>query len=57
MSTKLVAIQLAKKWTIRAEVVEQEGYPRFAAKLRDRAESYKRDAQSIIDEHSNREDE
>jgi len=47
-------LELAKKWANRAEIAEQEGYPRFAAKLRDRAESYKRDAQSIIDEHSSR---
>lgn len=47
-------LALANKWQKRAEIAEQEGYPRFAAKLRERAESYKRDAQSIIDEHSSR---
>ncbi len=47
-------LALANKWQSRAEIAEKEGYPRFATRLRDRAESYKRDAQSIIDEHSNR---
>lgn len=50
-------LALANKWQKRAEVAEQEGYPRFATKLKEISESYKRDAQSIIDEHSGRTEE
>lgn len=43
---------LADKWFRRAEIAENEGFPRFGAKLRQVSESYKRDAQRIIHEHT-----
>lgn len=47
-------LALAAKWDARAKVADDEGYPRFAAKLREVAESYRHDAQSNIDEFANR---
>lgn len=44
---------LSEKWKKRAEVAENEGYPRFGAKLREVSESYMREAQRNIDEYSN----
>lgn len=47
-------IELAEKWDSRADIANMEGYPRFSAALRGVAESYRRDAQRIIDEHAQR---
>ena len=45
---------LSEKWKKRAEVAENEGFPRFGAKLREVSESYRREAQRNIDEFVNR---
>lgn len=42
---------LAELWRQRAEAIENGGFARFAATLRDLAESYDRDADRIIAEH------
>lgn len=47
-------IALSEKWKKRAEVAENEGYPRFGAKLREVSESYVREAHRNIDEFANR---
>lgn len=47
-------LALAEKWNCRAKMADNEGYPRFGAKLREVAESYKREAQRNVDEFSNR---
>jgi len=47
-------LALAEKWEDRAKIAEHEGYPRFGAKLREVAESYRREAQRNIDDFSNR---
>lgn len=43
--------ELAELWRQRAESVENAGFARFAATLRDLAQSYDRDADRIIAEH------
>lgn len=43
--------ELAELWRQRAESVENAGFARFAATLRDLAKSYDRDAERIIAEH------
>ena len=43
--------ELAKKYYIRADEVENAGFHRLAATLKDLAHSYKREAEKIIDEH------
>jgi SIR2-like domain len=45
---------LAAKWEARAVITENDSYPRFGAKLREVAESYRREAQRNIDEFANR---
>lgn len=45
---------LAAKWDDRAATAVNDGYPRFGAKLREVAESYRREAQRNIDEFANR---
>lgn len=45
---------LAAKWDGRAKIADDEGYPRFGAKLREVAESYRREAQRNIDEFAHR---
>lgn len=47
-------LALATKWEARAKIADDEGYPRFGAKLREVAESYRREAQRNIDEFANR---
>lgn len=47
-------LALAAKWEHRAKISDNEGYPRFGAKLREVAESYRREAQRNIDEFANR---
>ena len=44
-------LALSDKWSRRAEIAENEGFPRFGAKLREVADSYKREAQRNIDEY------
>jgi hypothetical protein len=44
---------LSAKYKKRAEDVENEGFQRFAAMLRGLADSYSKEAESIIDEHKN----
>lgn len=43
--------ELAELWRQRADAIENGGFARFAATLRDLAESYDRDADRIIAEH------
>ena len=43
--------ELAEKYYIRADEVENAGFHRLAATLKDLAHSYKREAEKIIDEH------
>ncbi|EQD58574.1 hypothetical protein B1A_10741, partial [mine drainage metagenome] len=43
--------ELAELWRQRAESVENVGFARFAATLKDLAKSYDRDADRIIAEH------
>lgn len=43
--------ELAELWRQRAEAVENGGFARFAATLRDLAKSYDRDAERIVVEH------
>lgn len=47
-------LALAEKWDQRAKIADDAGYPRFAARLRDVAESYRREAQRNIDEFASR---
>lgn len=47
-------IALSEKWKERAEVAENEGYPRFGAKLREVSVSYVREAHRNINEFSQR---
>ncbi|MFV1922213.1 MAG: hypothetical protein ACMZ63_06395 [Methylotenera sp.] len=47
-------LALAEKWDVRAMIADDEGYPRFGAKLREVAESYRREAQRNIDEFASR---
>jgi len=49
--------ELAEQFRRKAEDVENAGFHRFAATLRELAESYDREAQRIIDEHKNRNEE
>ncbi len=44
-------MELSEQYRKYAEEVENAGYQRFAATLRDLAESYVREAKSVIDEH------
>ncbi len=46
--------ELAEQFRRKAEDVENAGFHRFAAALRELAEIYEREAQRIIDEHKNR---
>ena len=46
-------LELSAKYKKYAEDVENEGYQRFAAMLRGLADSYFKEAESIIDEHKN----
>ena len=48
--------KLAEQFRRKAEEVENAGFQRFAATLRDLAESYEREAERVIDEHKNRDD-
>ncbi len=48
--------ELAEQFRRKAEEVENAGFPRFAVTLRDLAESYAREAERIINEHKNRDD-
>ena len=48
--------ELAEQFRSKAEEVENAGFQRFAATLRDLAEGYDREAQQIINEHTNRDD-
>lgn len=50
-------LELAAKYDKLASDVENEGFHRFATSLRGLADSYKREAQRIIDEHKKEEDE
>ena len=43
--------ELAKKYSLMADEVENAGFHRLAATLKDLAHSYKREAERIIDEH------
>ena len=43
---------LSDKWKKRAEIAENEGYPRFGVKLREVSKSYEHEAQRNIDEFS-----
>ena len=43
--------ELAKKYRLRADEVENAGFHRLAATLKDLAHSYEREAEKIIDEH------
>lgn len=45
-------LELAEKYRLKAEAVENAGYQRLAVTLRELAESYERDFQRIIDEHT-----
>ncbi len=47
---------LAAKWRERANEIENEGFSRFAATLREVSESYEREAESVIDRHGTFED-
>jgi len=49
--------ELAEQFRHKAEDVENAGFHRFAVVLRDLAEDYEREAQRIIDEHKNRDEE
>jgi len=49
--------ELAEQFRRKAEDVENAGFYRFAATLRDLAESYDREAERIIDKHKNRDEE
>lgn len=42
---------LAAQWREKANAVENAGFARFAATLKDLAEAYKREAEQIIKEH------
>ena len=48
--------ELAKQFRDKAEDVENAGFQRFAVTLRELAESYERDAERIINEHKDRDD-
>lgn len=47
--------ELANEWRQKAEAVEMEGCPRFAAELKGLADSYDRDADRVISEHGKEE--
>jgi len=49
--------ELAEQYRRKAEDVENAGFHRFAATLRELAKSYDRETQRIIDEHKNRNEE
>jgi hypothetical protein len=49
--------ELAEQFRRKAEDVENAGYQRFAVTLRDLAHGYEREAERIIDEHKNRDEE
>lgn len=49
--------ELAEQFRRKAEDAENEGFHRFASTLRELAESYDREAERIIDEHKNRDEE
>lgn len=44
-------LELAAQWREKADAVENAGFARFAATLKDLAESYKRDAERVAREH------
>lgn len=46
--------ELAQEWREKAEAVDNRGYPRLAAALRDIAKSYEYEADRIISEHGKR---
>jgi hypothetical protein len=47
--------ELATQWRKKANAVEDAGYARFAAMLREIAESYDREAERVIEEHKSEE--
>lgn len=47
--------ELAVMWREKADAVENAGFARFAAVLREQAESYDREAERIIEEHKSEE--
>lgn len=49
--------ELAKQFRQKAEDLENTGFQRFAVSLRDLAEVYEREAERIIDEHKNNDEE
>ena len=46
---------LAEQWRNRANALEDEGYVRFSASLRELADSYQRDAVRVVESHRNEE--
>lgn len=48
---------LAEQFRNKAEEIENAGFQRFAVTLRDLADGYDREAERIINEHKDREDE
>jgi len=46
--------ELAKHWRSKADAIENAGFARFAATLRELSDSYDREAEQIIEEHRSR---
>jgi hypothetical protein len=49
--------ELAEQFRSKAEEIENAGFQRFAVTLRDLADGYDREAERIINDHKDREDE